>query len=641
LIANRGEIACRVIRSAKWMGIKTVAVYSEADAGALHVREADEAILIGPAAAADSYLKIETILDAVRRSGAEAVHPGYGFLSENARFAKALEDAGVVFIGPPAAAIAAMGDKIESKKIAERAGVTVIPSHAEAIVDAKRAMAAARALGYPVMIKAAAGGGGKGMRLARSKADLKEGVQSAINEATASFGDGRVFVEKFIEEPRHIEIQVLADGHGNVIHLGERECSIQRRHQKVIEEAPSPLLDEATRAAMAAQAVALTKAVGYRSAGTVEFIADQQKNFYFLEMNTRLQVEHPVTELVTGIDLVEQQIRIAAGETLAIAQEAVRRDGWAMECRIYAEDPSRGFLPSVGRIIRYRAPATSADVRVDTGIEDGSEISVYYDPMIAKLVTHGPDRAAAIAHMQDALDAYYIRGISHNIGLLNAVVGHPRFREGRLSTEFLAEEYGDGFRSAALTADMLAVIVPVAATIHHRMSARKRRITGRMPGLAGATATEWIVSVGEVNHPVSLSDLGDGLAVTYAKRTIMVRTDWSPVQHLFKGTIDGQPVVLQVDRSGVAFTLWHRGVEAAIAVRTPRAAELAARMPKKSAADMSRYLLSDVRAGQALAVVDAMKMENVLRAERNGRVAKIRAAIGDSLAVDQVIMEFE
>ena len=656
LIANRGEIACRVIRSARRLGIGTVAVFSEADEGALHTRMADEAILIGPATAAESYLNVDALLAAITGTGAEAVHPGYGFLSESAAFAEALAEAGVIFIGPPTEAIAAMGDKLAARRIADDAGVATIPGTEDAVDDADAAITAAREIGYPVMIKASAGGGGKGMRLVWDEAALSESMTSAINEAVSAFGDGRVFVERFIEDPRHIEIQVLADGAGTVVHLGERECSIQRRHQKVIEEAPSPLLDEATRAAMGAQACALAAAVGYRSAGTVEFVADQQRNFYFLEMNTRLQVEHPITEMVTGIDLVEQQIRIAAGEPLAFGQKDIGRNGWAMECRIYAEDPARGFVPSIGRLSRYREPATSETCRVDAGVDEGSEISMFYDPMIAKLVTHGPDRPAAIAAMRDALDRYEISGVAHNTGFLNAVLGRPRFAEGRLSTAFIEEEFGERFDPAALTDEARAVLVPVAAVVHARLAARAGRISGQIEGLPPVRHTgAWVVDLGASRHEVRIDESADGIAVVDGERTVPMASDWQPHESLFSGTVAATPVTIQVQRRGTALTLRWRGCEITARVRTPRAAELAATMPAKEALDLSRFLLSPmpglvvalpasegdtVQAGQPLAIVDAMKMENVLRAQRDGRIVAVRAKVGDSLAADQVIMEF-
>ena len=656
LIANRAEIACRVIRSARRLGIGTVAVYSEADDGALHTRMADEAVCIGPAAAAESYLNVDALLAAIAETGAEAVHPGYGFLSESAAFAEALADAGVIFIGPPPGAIASMGDKLAARRIAADAGVATIPGTEDAVDDAEEAIAAAREIGYPVMIKAAAGGGGKGMRLVWDEASLREDMASAINEATSAFGDGRVFVERFIEDPRHIEIQVLADGDGAVVHLGERECSIQRRHQKVIEEAPSPLLDEETRAAMGAQACALAAAVGYRSAGTVEFVADQSRNFYFLEMNTRLQVEHPVTEMVTGVDLVEQQIRIAAGEPLAFGQADVTRNGWAMECRIYAEDPVRGFVPSIGRLSRYREPPASATCRVDAGVDEGSEISMFYDPMIAKLVAYGADRPAAIAAMQDALDRYELQGVAHNAGFLSAVIGHPRFAEGRLSTAFIEEEFGAGFDPTALTDEALAVLVPVAALVHARLAARAARISGQIEGTAPLRHMgDWVVDLGSSRHDVRLSESAEGLVVDHGGQSVPVSGAWQPHESLFTGTVAGNAVTVQVARSGTALTLRWRGYEVTARVRTPRAAALAATMPAKEALDMSRFLLSpmpglvvalpagkgdEVRAGQPLAIVDAMKMENVLRAERDGRVVAVRVEVGDSLAADQVIMEF-
>ena len=656
LIANRGEISCRVIRTARRLGIGTVAVYSEADDGALHTRMADEAVAIGPAAAAESYLNVDALLAAIARTGADAVHPGYGFLSESAAFAEALAAAGVAFIGPPADAIAAMGDKLAARRIAAGAGVAVIPGTEDAVDDIDAASAAARAIGYPVMLKAAAGGGGKGMRLVRDEAGLRESMASAVNEATSAFGDGRVFIERFIEDPRHIEIQVLADNAGTTIHLGERECSIQRRHQKVIEEAPSPLLDEETRAAMGAQACALATAVGYRSAGTVEFVADQSRNFYFLEMNTRLQVEHPVTEMITGIDLVEQQIRIAAGEPLAFGQADVARRGWALECRLYAEDPSRGFVPSIGRLKRYREPAPTAACRVDAGVEEGSGISMFYDPMIAKLVTHGPDRAAAIAAMRDALDRYELGGIAHNAGFLNALLGRRRFAEGRLSTAFIEEEFGAGFDPAALSDEAGAVLVPVAALVHARLAARAGRISGQLEGAPPVRHTgDWVVDLGTSARPVRLTESADGLTVDHDGRTVPVAGAWQLHESLFTGTVAGTAVTVQVERTGTALTLRWRGTEITARVRTPRAAALVATMPAKAALDLSRFLLSPmpglvvalpvaegdaVRAGQPLAIVDAMKMENVLRAERDGRIVAVHAQVGDSLAADQVIMEF-
>jgi len=656
LIANRGEIACRVIRTARRLGIATVAVYSDADQDALHVRLADEAVRIGPPPAAQSYLDIKAILKAVKDTGAEAVHPGYGFLAENQAFAKALAKAGIVFVGPAVKAIAAMGDKIESKKLAARAGVNTVPGHAEVIPDAGTAVKIAREIGYPVMIKASAGGGGKGMRIARDDGEATAGFRSAASEAKSSFGDGRLLVEKYIEEPRHIEIQVLADAHGNVIHLGERECSIQRRHQKVIEEAPSPALDKKTRATMGAQAVALAAAVDYRSAGTVEFIMGRDREFYFLEMNTRLQVEHPVTELVTGLDLVEQMLRIAAGEKLAIAQKDVTLEGWAIEARVYAEDPQRNFLPSIGRLVRYRPPPESESVRVDTGVFEGGEIDIHYDPMIAKLITAGADRGEAIARMRLALDEFHIRGLRHNIGFLAALLAHPRFVEGRLSTDFIAEAWPDGFSGAALSRDDKAVLIAIAATVHRRCAERAAQVSGRLPERAGAAGDNWVVCLGDEQHPVTVVLGDDGAEVSLGKSTHEVRGDWRPGEPIFRGSVDGREVRLQVDGEGAGYRLAHAGAEVAVSVLTPRAAELARRMPAKEAADSSRFLLSPmpgllvsiavkpgqkIKAGEELAVVEAMKMENILRAEHDGIVAALHAGAGDSLAVDQAILEFE
>ncbi|MBT4045646.1 MAG: acetyl/propionyl/methylcrotonyl-CoA carboxylase subunit alpha [Rhodospirillaceae bacterium] len=656
LIANRGEIACRVIRSAQAMGIATVAVYSEADAGALHVEMADEAIAIGPAAAAESYLVTERILDAIKRSGADAVHPGYGFLSENPGFAEALAERGIAFIGPPVGAIEAMGDKIASKKLAQAAGVNSVPGHLEVLLDEDDAARISEQLGYPVMLKASAGGGGKGMRVAYTEAEAREGFTSATNEAMSSFADDRVFAEKFIEQPRHIEIQVLADAHGNCIYLGERECSIQRRHQKVIEEAPSPFLDEATRKAMGEQAVALARAVDYRSAGTVEFIVDKDRNFYFLEMNTRLQVEHPVTEMVYGVDLVEQMIRIAAGETMGLTQDDMQADGWAIECRLYAEDPYRNFMPSIGRLTQHRPPPLNATVRVDTGVVEGSEITMFYDPMIAKLITKGADRAGAIAAMGEALDGYCVRGINHNMSFLSALISHPRFVEGRLTTAFIDEEYPDGFSGAPRAGEVLDAILAAGVLLHRRTVERAATISGQLAHYQPAFGADWSVSLDGEGHQVIATLVEGGMDVTSEGRTIAVRSDWRPGAGLFKGSVNGRHVVIQVDMAADGFRLSHAGVEAMVCVRSPRAAELAGFMLEKIAPDTSKYLLcpmpglvislavepgEEVKGGQALAVVEAMKMENILRAERDGIVAILNAAPGDSLAVDDIIMEFE
>ncbi|MDP6390318.1 MAG: acetyl/propionyl/methylcrotonyl-CoA carboxylase subunit alpha [Alphaproteobacteria bacterium] len=650
LIANRGEIACRIIRTARRMGIATVAIHSEADEGALHVGMADEAVAVGPPPSTESYLVADNILKAVAETGAEAVHPGYGFLSENAGFAEALEAAGVAFIGPGVKAISAMGDKIESKKLAAEAGVTTIPGHDEVIADADRAVEIAAGIGYPVMIKASAGGGGKGMRIARDDAEARSGFASAVSEAKSSFGDDRVFIEKFIEEPRHIEIQVLADTHGNCIHLGERECSIQRRHQKVIEEAPSPFLDAKTRRAMGEQAVMLAKAVDYRSAGTVEFIVDADRNFYFLEMNTRLQVEHPVTELVTGLDLVEEMIRVATGEKLSLAQKDVKLEGWAIEARVYAEDPLRNFMPSVGRLIRYREPQREGGkLRVDSGVFEGGEISIYYDPMIAKVIAGGKTRKAAIESMREALDAFYIRGIAHNIPFLAAVMAHPRFNEGRLSTGFIEEEYPDGFHPSDLAHDDPKLLVAVAASVH--------RLHGERGSSAAARDYVAVMGMSEREEfPLTARAVEGGCDIEMAGATYPVRSRWRPGDPLFQGTVDGAAVSIQVERHGVGYRLSHAGSRADIRVLTAAMAALDARMPIKAPPDTSKFMLSpmpgllvrvsvsvgdEIKAGEELAVVEAMKMENVLRAERDGVVKEIFAADGDSLVVDQKILEFE
>jgi propionyl-CoA carboxylase alpha chain len=648
LIANRGEIACRVIRTARHMGIATVAVYSEADAEALHVRMADEAVLIGPAPSAESYLRIDRIVEACKKTGAEAVHPGYGFLSERTAFATALAEAGVAFIGPTPAAIAAMGDKIESKKRAAAAGVSTVPGFLGVIENADAARGIAHDIGYPVMIKASAGGGGKGMRIAHDDAELREGFSGAQHEAKSSFGDDRVFLEKYIEEPRHIEIQVLGDAHGNVVHLGERECSIQRRHQKVVEESPSPFLDVETRAAMGAQAVALAEAVGYRSAGTVEFIVDRNKNFYFLEMNTRLQVEHPVTELVTGLDLVELMIRVAAGEKLPFGQEAVRQTGWAIEARVYAEDPLRNFLPSIGRLVRYMPPQGEG-VRIDTGVFEGAEIAMYYDPMIAKLCTYGADRAAAIERMREALDGFYIGGVRHNIAFLGAIVATERFGRGALSTDFITDEFPGGFAPPAEFVAADRVILAAAALAETRQRERENR--------GGSPAAALTVLLDNEPHAVAVRRDGAAYRVELAGETCLAATDWQPGHPLMHLRIEDRLATVQIEKQrGRVFRIVHDGVIRRAQVLSPRAAELLLLMPEKQPADTSRLVLSpmpglltavvveegqEVKAGEPLVVVEAMKMENVLRAERDGRVAKLRAKAGDSLAVDQIILELE
>ena len=677
LIANRGEIACRVIKTARKMGIATVAVYSDADRNALHVRMADEAIHIGPSPANQSYIVIDRIMDAIRQSGAEAVHPGYGFLSENMKFAEALEAEGVVFIGPPSGAIEAMGDKITSKKLAQQAGVSTVPGHMGLIADADEAARISAQIGYPVMIKASAGGGGKGMRIAWNDDEAREGFESSRNEAANSFGDDRIFIEKFVTQPRHIEIQVLADQHGNAVYLHERECSIQRRNQKVIEEAPSPFLDEATRAAMGQQAVALAKAVGYTSAGTVEFIVDGDRNFYFLEMNTRLQVEHPVTELITGVDLVEQMIRVAAGQALPFAQSDLKINGWAMESRLYAEDPYRNFLPSIGRLSRYRPPAEVAAgplkdsgnwvndsaggdsptaVRNDTGVFEGGEISMFYDPMIAKLCTWAPTRAEAIEQMRLALDQFEVEGIGHNLPFLSAVMDHPKFVAGDITTAFIAEEYPDGFQGATLPEAELQRLAAAAAAMHRVAEIRRARISGRLDNHERKVGEDWVVTLAGAEFPVTIRADREGATVRVGDRDIRVQGDWRPGHSLARMVADGAPLVVKVDRIPAGLRLRTRGADLRVHVRSPRAAELARLMPEKLPPDTSKVLLcpmpglvvrinvgpgDEVQEGQALATVEAMKMENILRAERRAVVKSVNAAAGESLRVDDVIMEFE
>jgi propionyl-CoA carboxylase alpha chain len=665
LIANRGEIACRVIKTARRMGIETVAVYSEADRDALHVEMADEAVLIGPPAAAESYLVIEKIVEACRKTGAQAVHPGYGFLSEREAFPRALEAAGVVFIGPNPGAIAAMGDKIESKKAAAKANVSTVPGHLGVIEDEKHAVKIADEIGYPVMIKASAGGGGKGMRIAHSTSEVAEGFNLAKAEAKSSFGDDRVFIEKFIVDPRHIEIQVLGDKHGNVIYLGERECSIQRRNQKVIEEAPSPLLDETTRRKMGEQAVSLAKAVNYDSAGTVEFVAAQDKSFYFLEMNTRLQVEHPVTELITGIDLVEQMIRSAAGEKLQLSQKDVTLTGWAVESRVYAEDPFRNFLPSIGRLVKYRPPAESRQdgitVRNDTGVQEGGEISIHYDPMIAKLVTHASSRAAAIEAQSTALDSFYIDGIRHNIPFLSALMSHPRWREGNLSTGFIAEEFPKGFVARAPEGEIARRLAAVGAAIDHVLGERKRQISGQMNGRVVQRERRRAVWLGREEIALDVAREADGIAVRFIGadglpgKAHQLVSNWTPGEPVWQGRIDGNLIAMQVRAIPNGIRLAHQGYEVPVNVFTEGEAAAARLMPVTSAADTGKKLLcpmpglvvsiavsegQEVKAGETLAVVEAMKMQNVLRAERDGTVKKIHAAAGATLAVDALILEF-
>ena len=662
LIANRGEIACRVIKSAKLMGIKTVAVYSDADRNALHVKMADEAVHIGPPPAAQSYIVIDKIMEAIRATGAQAVHPGYGFLSENMNFAAALEKEGVVFVGPPSPAIEAMGDKITSKKIAMEAGVSTVPGYMGLIADADEAVKISQQIGYPVMIKASAGGGGKGMRIAWNDQEAREGFQSSKNEAAASFGDDRIFIEKFVTQPRHIEIQVLADKHGNCVFLNERECSIQRRNQKVIEEAPSPFLDAATRKAMGEQACALAKAVGYTSAGTVEFIVDGNRNFYFLEMNTRLQVEHPVTELITGIDLVEQMIRVANGEPLPFSQEDIKINGWAMESRLYAEDPYRNFLPSIGRLTRYRPPVEGPTlgggiVRNDTGVYEGGEISMYYDPMIAKLCTWGPTRAEAIEEMRLALDTFEVEGIGHNLPFCSAVMDHPRFTSGNITTAFIAEEYPDGFNGAVLDGETIARVAASAAAMNRVAEIRRTKVSGTMDNHERRVGDDWVVTLQGVEHVVKIAADHDGSTVAFQDGTTRrVTSDWTPGQPLARLMVDGKPLVMKVGKISGGFRLRLRGADLKCHVRTPRQAELAKLMLEKLPPDTSKFLLcpmpglvtkimvnpgDEVQEGQALATVEAMKMENILKAEKKGVVKAVRAAAGASLKVDDVIVEFE
>lgn len=662
LIANRGEIACRVIKTAKKLGIATVAVYSDADRDAMHVRMADEAVHIGPSPSAQSYIVIDKIIEAIRKSGADAVHPGYGFLSENAAFAEALEKEGVAFIGPPVGAIQAMGDKITSKKLAAEAGVSTVPGHMGLIADADEAVKISGSIGYPVMIKASAGGGGKGMRIAWNDQEAREGFQSSKNEAKNSFGDDRIFIEKFVTEPRHIEIQVLGDKHGNTLYLGERECSIQRRNQKVIEEAPSPFLDAATRKAMGEQAVALSKAVGYHSAGTVEFIVDGNRNFYFLEMNTRLQVEHPVTELITGLDLVEQMIRVAAGEKLAFGQADVKLSGWAIESRLYAEDPYRNFLPSIGRLTRYRPPAEGTNddgtvTRNDTGVFEGGEISMYYDPMIAKLCTWGPDRLTAVEAMAEALDQFEVEGIGHNLPFLSAVMQQQRFRHGRLTTAYIAEEFADGFHGVTPDETSARKLAAIAVSINQVLQERASQISGTIGNHRRIVGNDWVATLADMTFPLTSGASADGAYVRFKDGTsASIAGDWTPGRTLATFNIDNQPMSVKVDLTGTAIRLRWRGVDVIARVRSPRVAELARLMPKKLPPDTSKMLLcpmpgvitsvsvkagDTVEAGQSLAIVEAMKMENILRAEKRATVKRVAVAAGSSLAVDELIMEFE
>jgi propionyl-CoA carboxylase alpha chain len=663
LIANRGEIACRIIKTARRLGISTVAVYSSADARALHVEMADEAVHIGPAPAVRSYLSIERIIEACKRTRAEALHPGYGFLSERADFVHALRGEGIAFIGPNAEAMRAMGDKIEAKKCAASAGVSIVPGHVGIVETAEHAVEIARSIGFPVMVKASAGGGGKGMRIARSPEETREGFERARAEAASSFGDDRLFIEKYIASPRHIEIQVLGDKHGNIIHLGERECSIQRRNQKIIEESPSPLLDEATRRAMGEQAVRLAKAVDYDSAGTVEFVTGQDRSFYFLEMNTRLQVEHPVTELVTGIDLVEQMIRIAAGEPLKLRQSEVTLHGWAIESRIYAEDPYRGFMPSTGRLRRFQPPSEThvplgTTLRIDTGVYEGGEISVHYDPMISKLVTRAPDRAGAIEAMASALDAFHVEGIRHNIPFLAAIMANETWRKGRLSNGFIEEEFPGGFRGLAPGPQLKSKIITIAAAVSFAERSRRRRISGQLRGRPIEPSSRLAVRFEDEWHELELAPEPGGLWISHegARTKHYVESAWVPGKPIWRGRVNNEPVLMQLRPLSIGYEISHRGVAVAVQVYSEREGRLARLMPPRTAKGIARELRcpmpglvisihaipgQEVKQGDTLAIVEAMKMQNILRAERDGKVKALHASPGDTLAVDAVIMDFE
>ncbi len=655
LIANRGEIACRIIRTARRMGVKTVAVYSTADKRACHVGMADEAVCIGPPRAQESYLVADKIIAACKQTGAQAVHPGYGFLAENAEFARRLEEEGIVFIGPKHEAIAAMGDKITSKKLALAAKVNTIPGFNEAIDTPEQALTIARSIGYPVMIKATAGGGGKGMRVVLSDDEAHEGFSSCRNEARNAFGDDRVFIEKYIEEPRHIEIQLLGDAQGNYVYLHERECSIQRRHQKVIEEAPSCVLDAKMRKAMGEQAVALARAVQYQSAGTVEFVVGKDQQFYFLEMNTRLQVEHPVTELITGLDLVEWMIRVAAGEKLPFAQKDIQLNGWALECRINAEDPFRNFLPSTGRLTRFVPPPEDSGVRIDTGVCEGGEISMHYDSLIAKLITHGATRELAIAKMRDALNAFVISGVSSNIAFLAALMQHPRFLTGKFTTGFIAEEFPMGFSSASLVHSDPMLLAAVAAFARSHYIDRAVQTSGKLAGHDRKLGNAWVVLLGDRQFPLTLVTIAGGYAVSHAGRTCELKSAWRLGAHLFRGTWNGEPVCLQVERMGIKYRIAHWGTQVDMMVMTASAAHMLSLMPVKPKPDLSKFLLSpmpgmlteiplhpgqEVKAGEKLAIIEAMKMENILKADHDCCVAEVMAKSGDSLAVDQPIVRF-
>lgn len=657
LIANRGEIARRIIRTARKMGIKTVAVYSEADTNAMYVAMADEAVYIGPSPADESYLVIENIMDAVRQSGADAVHPGYGFLSENARFASALAREGIAFIGPNIEAIEKMGDKIEAKKLAEKAKVNTVPGYTGVVKSAKEAAKIASKLGFPVMFKAAAGGGGKGMRIVQKKTDVEQAYSTTTNEAKKSFSDGRIFIEKFIENPRHIEIQILADEYGNVVCLGERECSIQRHNQKVVEESPSPAIDEKTRKKMYEQSIALAKKVSYKSAGTIEYIADQSNNFYFLEMNTRLQVEHPVTEMVTGIDIVEQMIKIAYGEKNPFEQKDIKLDGWSIECRVYAEDPTRGFLPSTGRITDYKEPATNGKVRIDSGIYAGGEVSMFYDAMVAKVIVHEKTRADAIKLMQKTLGEYIITGISHNIGFLEALMAHPRFAEGKLSTNFIAQEYPDGFFGAELDEEKSKTLLSVGIFIYLKDARRAITTTGKLEGRGRLLGTRWVVSIDDRSYWVYVRQRSnEHFDIQYENHKFSVHSPWVLGSRLFQGSVDSNQVNVKITFIPGGYKLTHAGTSAKVTVRTPRTAELDKYMPVADDSNRSLILPAPIsgiivdikvkegqiiKAGQEILILEAMKMENMIYAEKDSIISKINIKKGESVQVNQTLIEFE
>lgn len=656
LIANRGEIALRIIKTLKNMGITSVAIYSEADTNSLHVQHADEAYYIGSAPVTESYLNIKNIISAVRASGAQAVHPGYGFLSENPLFANALKREGVTLIGPSAHSIKAMGDKIEAKKIATEAGVNTVPGYVGSIASLDQSVEIAEAIGFPVMVKAAAGGGGRGMRVVYNKEDMKDAFDATRREASSHFSDSRVFVEKFIENPRHIEIQLLADQHGNAICLGERECSIQRHHQKVIEEAPSPFIDEDTRRSMYAQVITLSQKVGYYSAGTVEFIVDKDKNFYFLEMNTRLQVEHPVTELVTGVDLVEQMIRVAAGQQLSMVQEDIELNGWAVECRICSEDPSMGFIPSSGRLTEYDEPPLSRNIRVDSGVGPGSEVSMYYDSMVAKLITYDITRDKAIEHMQSALGSFVIKGISHNIAFLEAVIANPRFISGDMNTNFIAEEYPEGFSGANLTMDMMEVFIGVAVNIFMAQEKRAASIADQLVHQASKIGTRWVVRVDGERTPVMIKEVADGYNIRHARGRVYVRTNWTLGSSIFSGIVNGRKVNVKIDNIPSGYMLTYSGTSSEVYVRSPRVSELESLMPVKEKEEDSNAIKApltgqiidvrikegqEVKIGDTLAILTAMKMENVITATANAKISKIHIKSGDQVTTGDVMIEFE